>query len=71
MQRTGAGLSAEGRCSLGAYSGGLEAKVWTRWPNFSFPDNSLHLFFASKKQVGFGLFFCFLFFLGGFFFQLT
>lgn len=31
--RTSAGLC---RCSLGAYSGGLEAKVWTRWPIFHF-----------------------------------
>lgn len=29
-----AGLSAERRCSPGAHSAGLEAKVWTRGPNF-------------------------------------
>lgn len=53
MQRTSAGLAAEGRCSPGAYSGGLEAKVW---PNFSFPDNSLRSYLFSSKQVHFFLF---------------
>lgn len=53
LQRTSAGLSVEGRCSLGAYSGGPEAKVWTREPNCSSPDSSLQS--LSQQEPGKGL----------------
>lgn len=50
-QGTSADPSLEGRCSLGAYSGGPEAKVGTRQPKSLSPDSSSQSLPVSKNQA--------------------